>query len=31
VGDFVTRSVLNELEALGPPVVAVHGNQDDDA
>jgi putative phosphoesterase len=28
-GDFVARSVLDELEALGPPVVAVHGNQDD--
>ena len=28
-GDFVVRSVLKELEALGPPVVAVHGNQDD--
>jgi putative phosphoesterase len=28
-GDFVVRSVLDELEALGPPVVAVHGNQDD--
>ena|SRR5689334_5913445 len=28
-GDFVAHSVLVELEALGPPVVAVHGNQDD--
>jgi putative phosphoesterase len=28
-GDFVARSVLDEIEALGPPVVAVHGNQDD--
>jgi hypothetical protein len=28
-GDFVVRSVLDEIEALGPPVVAVHGNQDD--
>jgi uncharacterized protein len=29
-GDFVARSVLDELETLGPRVVAVHGNQDDD-
>jgi len=28
-GDFVARSVYDELAALGPPVVAVHGNQDD--
>jgi putative phosphoesterase len=28
-GDFVARSVYEELVALGPPVVAVHGNQDD--
>jgi hypothetical protein len=28
-GDFVVRSVRDEIEALGPPVVAVHGNQDD--
>jgi hypothetical protein len=28
-GDFVARAVLDELEALGPPVIAVHGNQDD--
>src|SRR4051794_17955210 len=27
-GDFVAVSVLEELQALGPPVVAVHGNQD---
>jgi putative phosphoesterase len=28
-GDFSARSVLEELEALGPPVHAVHGNVDD--
>jgi putative phosphoesterase len=28
-GDFVARSAHDELEALGPPVIAVHGNQDD--
>jgi uncharacterized protein len=28
-GDFVTRAIYHELAALGPPVVAVHGNQDD--
>jgi putative phosphoesterase len=27
-GDFVEASVLRELEALGPPVAAVHGNVD---
>jgi uncharacterized protein len=27
-GDFVTTQVLRELEAIGPPVVAVHGNID---
>lgn len=27
-GDFVTVDVLRELEALGPPVHAVHGNVD---
>lgn len=27
-GDFVAASVLDELEALGPPVAAVHGNVD---
>ena len=27
-GDFVTVSVLRELEAIGPPVVGVHGNVD---
>jgi putative phosphoesterase len=27
-GDFTAPSVLDELEALGPPVVAVHGNID---
>jgi uncharacterized protein len=27
-GDFVTVSVLRELEAIGPPVMGVHGNVD---
>jgi putative phosphoesterase len=27
-GDFVVRDVLDEISALGPPVVAVHGNMD---
>ena len=27
-GDLVTMDVLDELRALGPPVVAVHGNVD---
>jgi putative phosphoesterase len=27
-GDFVTGAVLDELEALGPPVLAVYGNVD---
>jgi uncharacterized protein len=27
-GDFSVAAVLEELEALGPPVVAVHGNVD---
>ena len=27
-GDFGTVSVLRELEAIGPPVVGVHGNVD---
>jgi uncharacterized protein len=27
-GDFVTVEVLDQLEALGPPVAAVHGNVD---
>jgi uncharacterized protein len=30
-GDFVAASVLRELEALGPPVAAVHGNVDEPA
>ena len=30
LGDFRAASVLAELEAVGPPVVAVHGNVDDD-
>jgi len=30
-GDFSTVAVLRELEALGPPVHAVHGNVDDEA
>ncbi len=29
-GDLVAISVLDELEALGPPVAAVHGNVDDE-
>lgn len=29
VGDFSAASVLEEIEAIGPPVVAVHGNVDD--
>jgi uncharacterized protein len=28
-GNFVTRTIYHELAALGPPVVTVHGNQDD--
>jgi putative phosphoesterase len=28
-GDFAAATVLEELEALGPPVAAVHGNADD--
>jgi uncharacterized protein len=27
-GDFVTVEVLHELEAIGPPLAAVHGNVD---
>ena len=30
-GDFVTAAVLEEIEALGPPVHAVHGNVDEPA
>lgn len=30
-GDFTASSVLAELEAIGAPVAAVHGNQDDEA
>jgi putative phosphoesterase len=30
-GDFTTAAVLDELEALGPPVHAVHGNVDEPA
>ena len=30
-GDIVTADVLAELEALGPPVHAVHGNMDEPA
>jgi uncharacterized protein len=30
-GDLVAPSVLEELEALGPPVAAVHGNVDEAA
>ena len=28
-GDVVSASTLAEIELIGPPVVAVHGNQDD--
>jgi putative phosphoesterase len=28
-GDFSAVSVLDEIEAIGPPVAAVHGNVDD--
>lgn len=28
-GDFMRAPVLDELRALGPPVIAVHGNVDD--
>ena len=27
-GDFMTADVLRELEAIGPPLVGVHGNVD---
>jgi uncharacterized protein len=27
-GDFMTLDVLRELEAIGPPVIGVHGNMD---
>jgi putative phosphoesterase len=30
-GDLVSAGFLDELEALGPPVVAVHGNVDEGA
>jgi hypothetical protein len=30
-GDFSAEGVLRELEALGPPVAAVHGNVDEPA
>jgi len=30
-GDFVTESVLDELEAVGPPVAGVYGNMDEAA
>jgi putative phosphoesterase len=29
LGDFSTAAVLAELEAIGPPLIAVHGNVDD--
>jgi uncharacterized protein len=29
-GDFSSASTLAEIEAIGPPVAAVHGNVDDD-
>ena len=28
-GDFMTADVVRELQALGPPLAAVHGNVDD--
>jgi uncharacterized protein len=28
LGDFVDKSVLGEIKAIGPPVAAVHGNMD---
>ena len=28
-GDFVAAAVLGEIESIGPPVAAVHGNVDD--
>ena len=28
-GDFVTEAILAEIEAIGPPVAAVHGNVDE--
>ena len=28
-GDFMTAAVLRELESIGPPMAAVHGNVDD--
>jgi uncharacterized protein len=28
-GDFMTAAVMRELEAIGPPLAAVHGNVDD--
>ena len=30
-GDFTGRAALDELRALGPPVVAVHGNVDEES
>jgi uncharacterized protein len=30
-GDFMTEEALEEIEALGPPIVAVHGNVDTEA
>jgi putative phosphoesterase len=30
-GDFVALSVLEEIEAIGPPLCAVHGNVDEPA
>lgn len=29
-GDFSTAAVLEEIEAIGPPLIAVHGNVDDE-
>jgi uncharacterized protein len=30
-GDFITAQVLDDLQALGPPVHGVHGNVDDES
>ena len=30
-GDFVTEAILAQIEAIGPPVAAVHGNVDEPA
>jgi putative phosphoesterase len=30
-GDFTARSALEDLQALGPPVIGIHGNVDEEA